>query len=133
MTKISHIQSEVLTAAAQAQDGWIAADGAYSKSAVAGLIKRGLLISIPQADEPSRLTITTEGRAALGVGDEQPAARTETPPGPPSAALAPKGKIGGCCQSNGDSSLLRRSEPKPTRRPPMTARHSASAAERRSL
>ncbi len=38
-----------------------------------------------------------------------------------------------CCQSNGNSSPSRRSEPKPSRGYPMTARHSASAAERLSL
>lgn len=39
----------------------------------------------------------------------------------------------GCCQSNGNSSPVRRNFPNPTWPYPMTARHSARAAERRSL
>jgi wobble nucleotide-excising tRNase len=39
----------------------------------------------------------------------------------------------GCCQSNSNLSPLARSSPKPERRYPATCRHSARAAERRSL
>jgi len=38
----------------------------------------------------------------------------------------------GWCQSNGNSSLVRRNEPKPRRRQAISDRHSAKAEERRS-
>ena len=86
MTKLSPTQSEILAAAAASDDATtIALDDA--KSAVAGLIKRGLLTSIPRPDGPSRLMITAAGKAfvaAAQAADAEPAAaRVDQPARPP--------------------------------------------------
>lgn len=68
MTKLSQTQTEILTSAAGTAGGATEApDGA--KGSIAGLIRRGLLISMPQANGPSQLLITDAGRAALAVDD----------------------------------------------------------------
>jgi hypothetical protein len=104
MTKLSNAQAEILATAAQSDDGALATP-AHAKGAVAGLIKRGFVISVPEGDGPSRLLITTAGRAAIApqtdagakdpssapTGHEAPA---EPPVLPASAAKSPpKGKI----------------------------------------
>lgn len=68
------------------------------------LIKRGYLISIPIADGPSRLTITSAGREAIGRPVEPPLSAASEPdesePAAPAAAPAsptldpPRGKLG---------------------------------------
>jgi hypothetical protein len=82
MTKLSKIQTEILTAAIQAADG-AAESPENAKSAVAGLIKRGLIISIPQAEGPSRLLITDAGRSAAGAEFRQVEPGAEADPAAP--------------------------------------------------
>jgi hypothetical protein len=73
MTRLSTNQIELLRSAASADDG--AAAATDDTRIVRALIKRGLLIALPQADRPSRLLITQSGRAAV--------AEPETPLGAP--------------------------------------------------
>lgn len=122
MTKLSPTQSDLLTTVAAHDDGAIdTPDGA--KAAVAALIKRGYLISIPRTDGPSRLVITEAGRAAVAP-PLVPDAPSPGPKGPiheeplvvaaarqlamagaaPEAPAAPKGKVGALV------TLLRRPE-----------------------
>jgi Protein of unknown function (DUF3489) len=97
MTKLSETQLTLLAATADAVEGTTAAS--HPKT-IASLIKDGLLISVPRADGPSRLMITTKGRAALtpqaGDTGEPGAPETITPAkGEAAPAPAPKGKIAG--------------------------------------
>src|ERR1700678_4404973 len=103
MTKLSNAQAEILAAAAQSHDGALATPS-DAKGAVAGLIKRGFVISVPEDDGPSRLLITTAGRAAIApkadVGAMDPSsaptgneALSEPPAlSAPAAKSPPKGK-----------------------------------------
>ncbi len=88
MTKLTPSHSDLLAAIARADEGAIdAPQGA--KGAIGALIKRGLLVSIPQAQGPSRLMITSAGRAAI-TGDKplSPAKQAGAPtPGGKIAAL----------------------------------------------
>jgi len=93
MTKLTDSQHALLTEAAREGD---AARSAHAPTTVAALIKRGMLLSIPIADGPSRLQITEAGRAAIGQ-IELPAAQAAEPAAPEAAhasAPTPKGKIG---------------------------------------
>jgi hypothetical protein len=75
MTKLSPTQTDLLKAIADTEAGALPApDG--SKKAVSDLIKQGLVISVPQGDQPSNLMITTAGRAAVGAG---PVPRADRP------------------------------------------------------
>ena len=71
MTKLSNAQREQLTAAASAETG-IEAD-THSKAAIAGLIKRGLLILLPRG----HLMITEKGRRAVAPEPEPTASDQE--------------------------------------------------------
>jgi len=100
MSKLTQAQTDLLAAAASHDEGIIDAPQEGGRTA-ASLIKRGLLIALPQADGPSRLLITTEGRAALGPKDPDKPQQSH----PPQAErTAPSGKIGVVVD------LLRRSE-----------------------
>jgi hypothetical protein len=92
MTKLNTTQRDLLTRAAATEDGTIdAAD--VAKPTATALIRRGMLISIPQAEGPSRLLITGTGRDAIGVLENETA--TPEPATEPAAAPpAPRGKIG---------------------------------------
>lgn len=92
MNKLTSKQIGVLRMIAGAEDGTLpAADG--SKSVVAQLTKRGLVTCIVQGDGANALTITTEGRAALGQPEPiDPTASSLSATGP--QAKAPIGKIG---------------------------------------
>jgi hypothetical protein len=65
MTNRSLPQLKLLAAAANAEEGAVTADG-HPKT-IAALIKEGFLISVPQADGPSRLLITMAGREAIAA------------------------------------------------------------------
>ncbi|MFZ4607313.1 MAG: hypothetical protein ACOYM5_13760, partial [Caulobacter sp.] len=73
MVELTDIQIQILQAAAKASSGQTTApDGpppAKVKAAVKGLIKAGLILSIPGGDGPSKLMITTAGRATIGIQD----------------------------------------------------------------
>ena len=82
-----------------------------AKTAIKGLIKAGLAISVPLDGQPSRLMITQAGREAIGVpaaSTAAPAEHQELPPPPqvsePPAPQDPKGKLGAVI------ALLRRPE-----------------------
>ncbi|MBR7618786.1 DUF3489 domain-containing protein [Phenylobacterium sp. 20VBR1] len=71
MTKFTRIQAQLLTQAA-ATEGFIPpADTA--QTTITSLIRRGMLISLPGADGPSRLIITQAARAAIGGAAAQSA------------------------------------------------------------
>jgi len=98
MTKLTKAQEAMLADAARADGGAIDASN-ERKTTAQSLIKRGLMISIPQADGPSRLMITKAGRMALGE-PTPPSAAPKLHRSPPSAAdqsadpgRTPKGKI----------------------------------------
>jgi hypothetical protein len=97
MTKLTEAQQGLLTSAAHADGCAIDADKDHKPTAQS-LIKRGLMIAIPQTDGPSRLMITEAGRVAIGE-PTTPCALPEPPASPapvpdqPVAARAPKGKI----------------------------------------
>jgi hypothetical protein len=91
MTKLSPSQRDLLARATDAPDGAVDAPQ-DAKAAIAALIKRGLMISIPQAEGPSRLTITEAGRAAIADGGGQDPS-VKTLPEAPSARTAHTGKI----------------------------------------
>jgi hypothetical protein len=65
MTNLSPPQLKLLAAAADAEAGAVTA-AAHPKT-IAALIKEGFLISVPQADGPSRLLITIAGREAIAA------------------------------------------------------------------
>jgi len=89
MTKLTTIQSELLTAAVQSIEGTTTA-APKSKGAAAGLIKRGFFVSIPQTEGPSLLSITPAGREAIGADEVPAAAEPRTPEAAPAPAPAPK-------------------------------------------
>jgi hypothetical protein len=91
MTKLSDTQSAILNAAIASEDETTTAPSEASR-AVAGLIKRGLLVSIPQADGLSRLMITATGREA--VAPSPVSEKIETAPDPVRASPKPRGPYG---------------------------------------
>jgi hypothetical protein len=92
MTKLNTAQRDLLTQAAATEHGTIdVAD--VAKPTATTLIRRGMLISIPQAEGASRLLITGAGRDAIGLQESETAA-PETATEPAAAPPAPKGKIG---------------------------------------
>ena len=100
MTELSEAQAGILELAAATDTGAIETPPEANRATVASLIKRGLIIALPQADGPSRLMITTQGRAAIGVEAPAPSPtaldQKATPDsvGPTPKLKAPKGKIG---------------------------------------
>lgn len=115
MTELTDNQLELLRAAASAsaEDGVVEAPA--DKKSFQSLIKRGLVIAMPQIDGPTRLLITDGGRGAIGLepaptatgraGDGNPTddngevasdalAAPEPPQGAESGPKAPGGKIG---------------------------------------
>lgn len=79
-------QVQILKAASEA-DGGIVDVSTANKSTVAGLIKRGFAMLVPQADGPSRLLLMAAGRLALGLKD-LPASQHEDPTDGEAAAAA---------------------------------------------
>ncbi len=65
-SKLTDLQVQLLSQAAANDDGMVDMP-AEGKSAVLGLIKRGLMMSIPQGDGPSRLLIMAAGYGAIGA------------------------------------------------------------------
>jgi hypothetical protein len=65
MTKFTRVQAQLLTQAA-ATEGFIPPANT-SRTTITSLIRRGMLISLPGADGPSRLIITQAARAAIGA------------------------------------------------------------------
>jgi hypothetical protein len=98
MTKLSPTQTDLLKAIAENEAGALPAPEG-SKKAVSDLIKRGMLISVPQGDQPSNLMITNAGRAAVGAepapAAERPSAKPKDKPADPAPAApkTPKGQI----------------------------------------
>ena len=110
MTNLTTKQIELLRAASGAEDG--AVDAPKDAKMVRSLIKRGLLIGLPQAQGPSHLIITETGRTAVAALAPTPApaatakhtrkgeaqAETEakgpTPAANPAAPATPTGKLG---------------------------------------
>jgi hypothetical protein len=95
MTNLTANQIELLRVAAGAEDA--ATDMPDGSKIVRALIKRALLIALPQAEGPSRLLITEAGRAVLAAAqtpldllgeEEQPMTALVAPPS------TPKGKLG---------------------------------------
>lgn len=80
MTQLTPHQRELLTLAAAADD---VETTPGTKSNCASLIKRGLMISVPRSDGPSRLMITAAGRAAIGFPPLAPSAPAPRPPDEP--------------------------------------------------
>jgi hypothetical protein len=103
MTKLTEAQTALLTLAAAAEDGSAPADPG-SRPTTASLIKRGLIISIPQAEGESRLLITEAGREAIAA--QRPAPEPSGVRQPPEVreTAAPTGKIAALV------ALLRREE-----------------------
>jgi hypothetical protein len=107
MTKLTKTQNDLLIAA-QADEGV----PTPTDPTPAGLIKLGLLTSIPRVGEVSRLLITSKGKALLERADDKPSAERgggeltgEGAEGDaPKAPANPKGKIGSLV------ALLRRPE-----------------------
>jgi hypothetical protein len=96
MTKLTKTQNDLLIAAL-AHKGVPTPNGPIP----AGLIKLGLLTSIPRDGEVSRLLITSKGKALLERADDKPSAgrggelTVEGAEGDaPKAPATPKGKIG---------------------------------------
>lgn len=97
MTQRTRPQRDLLTRAAAADTGYVEASEA-DRTAAPALIKRGLIISIPQKNGPSRLLITDGGRAAIGepapsVAAPPPRRRASKPQPSPTAPPTPKCKI----------------------------------------
>ena len=114
MTKLTDAQTALLEAAAEAEAG--AERNDVTAAVARALIKRGMLISMPVADGPSRLVITNAGRAAIGRAAEPPfpalAGSTDqgvpAPPAAPAPFRAPKGKLGdlvGLLRQDGGATL----------------------------
>lgn len=117
MIKLTEVQTELLHAAAESEAG--APRNDETTAVAKTLIKRGLLISMPVANGPSRLVITNAGREAIGQtaaprSPAMPAAgstdtdslRPSTPPATPTAS--PKGKLGdlvGLLRQDGGATL----------------------------
>jgi hypothetical protein len=95
MTKLTKFQHALLSSAAQTPDGPIERTE-ENRTTAASLIKRGLMISLPSADGPSRLLITERGRAAIGAPSPQAAQKRPTLPAEGQAAgtAGPNGKLG---------------------------------------
>lgn len=72
MTKLNQAQTRLLTLAADAGDAGLEAQPEMRATSTA-LIKRGLLISLPKLNEPSRLLATTAGLVEIGREAEAPA------------------------------------------------------------
>ena len=87
MTKLTSAQRTLLEAITGTQDGMLDAMPDTANTA-SSLIKRGCLISLPQADGPSRLLITEAGR--LAIGNPPATSEEEKSPAEPEAA-APAG------------------------------------------
>lgn len=85
MTKLTDAQVQILKAASEA-DGGIVDVSTANKSPVAGLIKRGFAMLVPQADGPSRLLLMAAGRQALGL-KYLPASQPEDPTDGDAAAV----------------------------------------------
>jgi hypothetical protein len=96
MTKLTKAQTTLLSVAAAQESGWVEATDA-TKSVAPALIKRGLLISLPQEGGPSRLILTDAGRAAVGAAaapaGDAIAGDVQSEAGEPGGA-APGGKLG---------------------------------------
>lgn len=95
MTKITPAQQQLLATAAATEDGMIDTPDT-ARTTGAALIKRGLLILVPQQDGLGRLLITEAGRAALqaspATSPEASAAKAAGDAGTKSVA-GPIGKI----------------------------------------
>lgn len=76
MRKLNAAQIEVLTRAAQTDAGSIDPADLHKTNAAA-LIRRGFLISVPQAEGGSQLVITETGRAEIGGPVAQPTRPTK--------------------------------------------------------
>jgi hypothetical protein len=108
MTKLTTGQQALLARATEADDGAIAAEG--DPKTIAALIKKRLLISVPQSEGPSRLLITTEGRAEVAA--DHPA-DAEPPTEGPQAALANDPAIAETPQDTPDSAVIPAEEASP--------------------
>jgi len=114
MTHLTDPQRQLLEAAAGAADG--TTDAPEDGKSARALIRKGLALSIPTTDGPSRLMITEAGRAAIGPAAGAPATEAssehaaedapleEEPPPAALAKKAPGGKLGALV------ALLQRSE-----------------------
>ncbi len=93
MTKLTQAQHG-LRAAAEADDGSI--DAPADRKTFSTLIKKGLFISVPQAEGGSRLMITEAGRAEVcqDTPVPHPDPEPEVAPTEPVPEVTPKGKIG---------------------------------------
>jgi hypothetical protein len=98
MTKLTPTQTALLAAAAEVDDGVVEhPEGAHKT--IASLVKRGLLISLPQPGGPDHIMISKAGRLAIGETEApatapEPAISQDPPAPPPKAASQPKGKLG---------------------------------------
>ncbi len=91
MIKLTAAQSDLLIAIAGTETGDVDAAGA-PRTTYAGLIKGGLLISIPGANGSSRLLITEAGRAKIGQPTPM-APATKAKAAAPAKPRSPTGKI----------------------------------------
>jgi hypothetical protein len=89
MTELSESQTAILTAAAAALSGAITTPAGTKHFTITSLIKRGLIIAVPQAAGPSRLLITSAGRVAIGSAPAEPVAAAPAPSRPPALNQAP--------------------------------------------
>lgn len=64
MTKLTNLQRQMLISISKCADG--AFEPEVAKRATSGLLKRGLLFSVPQAEGPNRLIITEAGKVVCG-------------------------------------------------------------------
>lgn len=93
MINLTSAQSDLLTAVAGTETGDVDAAGA-PRTTYAGLIKGGLLISIPGANGSSRLLITEAGRAKIGQPTPMaPATKAKAKAAVPAKPRSPTGKI----------------------------------------
>ena len=88
MTKFTKTQRELLTQAASAEAPLLSQE--KHNSSVSSLIKRGLLISLPQADGASQLLITEKGRAAVASQSTPTTSGDAGHPPAEATALAPE-------------------------------------------
>jgi hypothetical protein len=91
MTKLTAPQQTLLALAAEADGAAIEAQDAANATVVT-LIKRGLLISVPQASGASKLSITEAGRASIEAALIPTPEPRRADPIVPDAALEPKAK-----------------------------------------
>ncbi len=80
MTKLTQSQADLLAAAATALEGSI--PSAADPRTIASLIKKGFLISVPQAEGLSHLLITNAGRDALAPEEVKVSDNFEPVPDP---------------------------------------------------